>query len=255
MAEIDRDLVRWKRSTWLSVTALFIAVQVAALVLIPQEPVTSREVYPREPVVTIAGDSSDSEWSELENPFLFAAASWNGFSADAWLQKPQWRAPATGLPVPMRLLGFADMAKQSRPAAESQAFTFLQRQRPVTPLPGPPETPRRDRKSELRLEGLDGRKVLNQPALPGQTHTDVLSRTVIEALVSADGLVISAHIVENSGSAKADADAMALTRKTRFSPKAATNQPVDLGKLIFEWHAVDLSQTNSGSSLSPNVVR
>ena len=256
MAEIDKDLIRWKRGKWFGVTALFLALQVAAIVWSSQKRVTPREIYPREPAIAMAGESSDTEWSELENPFLFAGASWNGFSADAWLRKPEWQAPATGLPVPVRFLNSSEMPKEGRSDAERETFAFLHRQRPAATLPGPREVPRRERKSELRLEGLDGRRLLNEPALPGQAHSDALSRTVVEALVGADGLVISAHLVENSGSAKADADAMALTRRTRFSPKGGTNQTPEVGKLIFQWHALDLSSmTNGLNNRSNNVVR
>jgi TonB family protein len=81
--------------------------------------------------------------------------------------------------------------------------------------------------------------------LPVQYHTDVLSSTVVEAMVGRDGLVISARVIENSGSARADAEALGLARKARFSPvNTAENVPV-VGKLIFEWFALSLSHTNS----------
>jgi TonB family protein len=251
MLEIEKDLVRWKRGKWLVATGLFFAAQVGALVLSSQKRVTSRAVYPDEPLVAMI-PSQSSQGGELENPFLFAGASWNDFAADAWLRKPEWQAPETGVPVPMRFLSFAEAGKPDGSAAWNEPFAFLQRQRPAATLPGPRETPRRERKSELRVDGLEGRRLLNEPVLAAQVHGDVLSRTVVEALVGADGLVISGRILENSGSARADADAMALTRRTRFSPKPGTNQAPELGKLIFQWHALDLSQTNN---VSTNVVR
>ena len=85
---------------------------------------------------------------------------------------------------------------------------------------------------------------MNALAIPPQFHTDVLSNTVVEALVSADGLVISSRVVENSGSARADADALALTRSARFTPRSGEDLAPDRGKLIFQWYALGLSATN-----------
>jgi TonB family protein len=82
-------------------------------------------------------------------------------------------------------------------------------------------------------------------ALPVQYHGDVLSSTVVEAMVGRDGLVISARVINNSGSGRADADALALARRARFNPvNSAENVPV-VGKLIFEWFALSLADTNS----------
>jgi hypothetical protein len=255
MSEIDKDLVRWKRGKWLCVIAIFFALQMAAIVLSSQKRVASREIYPQEPAIAMS-EFAKADWDELENPFLFAGASWNGFSADAWLRKPEWQAPETGFRVAMRLLSFAELPQEGPVIGGKEPFPLVQRQRSGAILPGPREVPRQERKSELQLEGLNGRRLLKETVLPPQIHNDVLSRTVVEALVSPDGMVISAHILENSGSAKADADAMALTRKTWFSPKGGTNQEPELGKLIFQWHALDLnSVTNDLNNRSNNVVR
>jgi TonB family protein len=81
--------------------------------------------------------------------------------------------------------------------------------------------------------------------VPLQHHNDVLSPTVVEAMIDRDGLVISARLIENSGSAKADADAMALARRARFAPKNSGEYIPDSGKLIFEWFALNLGDTNN----------
>jgi TonB family protein len=81
--------------------------------------------------------------------------------------------------------------------------------------------------------------------LPLQYHNDVLSPTVVEAMIDRDGLVISARLIENSGSPKADAEALALARRARFAPSRSGENIPDSGKLIFEWFALNLGDTNN----------
>src|SRR5690349_1964204 len=104
MTEIDKDLVRWKRGQWLTVTGIVFVLQISALLLGSQKRAMPRQIYPAEPVVTLPGRSSAPEWIALENPFLFAAATWNGFSSEAWLKNPEWQAPKIGNPDPIRFL-------------------------------------------------------------------------------------------------------------------------------------------------------
>lgn len=246
MVEIERDLVRWRRGQWVAAVTMLLAVQAGMLFWGSRGKVMVREIYPRETKVALPEGSRKSDWvdaqAQIEDPFLFAAASWNGFSSEAWLRKPEWKAPETGGRLAPRFLSFPEARKASPVVAASEAFAFLERQKPKAAFPEPRETPRPARGSELRVVGP--RSLMNALAIPPQFHTDVLSNTVVEALVSVDGLVISSRVVENSGSARADADALALTRSARFSPKSGENQAPDRGKLIFRWHALDLSATN-----------
>jgi TonB family protein len=256
MGEINKDLIRWKRGQWLAATGIFFALQISALLLGSQKRVMPRSIYPAEPVVTLPARSADSELIRLENPLLFAAANWNGFSADAWLRKPEWQAPKIGSSDPFRFLGFAESQTEAPLVAGREPFVFVHQGKPEAPLPPPREPGRPERKSQLRVEGLAGRQILSEPRLPEQSYSDILGSTVVEALVGGDGLIISARIVENSGSAKADAEALAITRAARFSPKSGQNQLPEVGKLLFQWHALNLGATNGdANSRSNNVLR
>ena len=259
MAEIERDLVRWRRGRWVAVVTVLLALQVGTLFWGSRGKVLVREIYPREPKVALAEGSRNPDWVELqvqiEDPFLFVAASWNGFSSEAWLRKPEWKAPGAEGRLPPRFLSLPEARKASPVVAETEAFAFLERQKPKAAFPEPREAPRPARGSELRVVGP--RRLMNALAIPPQFHTDVLSNTVVEALVSADGLVISSRVVENSGSARADADALALARSARFGPKSGENQAPDRGKLIFQWYALNLSATNrsAGSTNTSSTNR
>jgi TonB family protein len=259
MAEIDKDLIRWKRGEWLGVITLFLIVQLAALILASQKTVPSRGTHPEEPVVALGERARSTVWEEIENPFLFASANSHGFSAEAWLQKAEWKAPEIGRAVPRRFLSFSEAQKGAAPGVPLESRAFIPRHRPAAAFPEPLEKNHTERKSELRVEGLADRRLMTPLGIPLQSHSDILAETVVEALVGADGLVISAHLLEESGSPKADADALALARAARFSPIRSANEnsrTPQLGKLIFQWHALDLSVTNNVSnSRSNNVVR
>ena len=244
MAEIEKDLVRWRRGQWIAVTAIVFALQLGLIVGGSQKGITVREDYPSEPRVALQ-ERFASEWAGwLEDPFLFASASGNGFSAMAWLQTPAWTAPETGRPVPVRYLNLTEAEKITDGATANPPFAFADRTKPGPVFPAPKERVALPGESSLRMEGLEGRALMNPPELPVQYHNDVLLPTVVETLVGPDGLVVSAVVIENSGSPKADAEALAAARATRFSPKSGPKGAPEVGKLIFEWIALDLSQTN-----------
>jgi hypothetical protein len=248
MQAIERDLVRWRRGKWLVMVLFIFGLQIALFVWASQKDVQKRAVYPSEPTIRLATAANELKRGslEMENPFLFAAASRHGFSGEAWLRTSEWPLPQVGRRVEPNYLGLAEARKVNRDQAADQAFTLLATRRTGAELPRPEEPARNGmRFSELRVEGFDGRTLAAPLALPVQYHTDVLSSTVVEAIVGRDGLVISARIIENSGSPKADGDALALARKARFTPvNIGENIPV-VGKLIFEWFALSLSHTNS----------
>ncbi len=246
MNGIERDLIRWNRGKWLAAVGVVFGVQIAVLVW-GSRGVESRSVYPAEPQLSF-GERQDEGWAadDVENPFLFASASWNGFSGEAWLRKPDWEPPALLRPVRERYLGMEETGDLMRSEAGERNFTLVERRRPRAVFAFPEAPPRADgRKSELKLEGFANRPLVAGIALPEQFHSDVLEDSVVEVLLGRDGLVISARVIENSGSPKADADALGLAKEARFAPvKNGEESPV-IGKLIFSWFALNLGDTNN----------
>lgn len=244
--EIERDLVRWPRGKWAAVIATLFIMQVGLLIWGSQKQIASRENYPKEPKValTISSDKTDREWLEMENPFLFAAASHNGFSGEAWLRQPKWQAPE---PKPRDQPKFLQVAEAQKivPRQGEQGFALVQRHRITAELPKPPPARIPAPESKLNLAAFGGRPLATPMTLPLQYHNDVLSPTVVEAMIDRDGLVISARLIENSGSPKADAEALALARQARFAPARSGGNVPDSGKLIFEWFALNLGDTNN----------
>jgi len=60
----------------------------------------------------------------------------------------------------------------------------------------------------------------------------------VQAVVDADGNVISTILMEASEFAPADRTAMELARQFRFAPAGKTS----IGELIFTWHTVPAPQ-------------
>ena len=89
--------------------------------------------------------------------------------------------------------------------------------------------------------GLSSRPLLIQPAIPDWPVLEVLSATVLQAAVNADGFVITAAVVSESGSKAADQKAMELTRGLRFKAltgESETKKPtagLSFGQLVFQW--------------------
>lgn len=246
--QIDRDLVRWRRRKWLAVIATVFFLQLGMFIWASQKQVRARAVYPAEPKVAFAPPSTtpDRDWLEMENPFLFVSASRNGFSGEAWLRHPRWTAPE---PRQRNKPGYLqwDQARKLNPQRDApQSFPSLPRHRTTAVFP-PPNLPplARTQTSTLRLAGFQNRRLAAPLPLPVQYHSDVLSSSVVEAMIDRDGLVISARLIERSGSAKADADALALARRARFSPAKSNENLPEVGKLIFDWFALELGHTNN----------
>jgi TonB family protein len=247
MEIIEKDLVRWRSAKWVVTIAMIFGLQVGLFIWASQKEIKTRSVYPTEPKVSFAGRANFSGGSfEMEDPFLFAAASRRGFSGEAWLRSPEWPLPQVGRPAKPAYLALAEARKVNREENAEQSFALVPALRTTSQLPQPEEQAQKEmRSSELLLEGFNGRTLSAPLRLPVQYHSDVLSSSVVEAMVGRDGLVISARIIESSGSARADAEGLALARKARFNPvNIGENVPV-VGKLIFEWFALSLSHTNS----------
>lgn len=245
---IDQDLVRWRRGKWIAVIASIFVLQLGVFIWASQKQVSARNLYPAEPKVAFAPPptASDREWLELENPFLFVSASRKGFSGEAWLRHPKWTVPEPRQRPAASFLKLAE-AKVLNPRIDSgQPFAVVQRHL-TTPLFTAPDlpSPRPTQVSDLQVQGFGGRSLTAPLPLPVQYHSDVLSSTVVEAIIDRDGVVISARVIQNSGSAKADADAFSLARRTRFTPaKSGENMP-QVGKLIFQWFTLELGHTNN----------
>lgn len=198
--------------------------------------------------------SHRTEREQLDDPTLFALPHPNGFAGAAWMRRPRlefapyrWTEPPRLLALSGDQLGatflkhretnrFAriDLELETLPPAEVTQFKPLD----VT-LPA-------NRRSRVSLGGdLAQRNWLNAPTdLPPLRAADLLTNSVVQVWVEADGQVFSpALLLPGSGSKEADQLALKAARVARFAPLTGAAGKLTRGTLVFEWQT--MPQTNA----------
>jgi len=238
----------WPRQRVLILAAVIFAAHVIAIFALHTPPpmtVLPDGFRSPRPQPTVSSTNNFLELDGLNDPLVFAGAHEHGFSAFAWMMRPKSDYALTNsLPEP-RFLAF------SRTANEIPLTTGEQDFKPQSSLPFvafnlPKEQPR----SILRVEGgLEGRPLVKAPVLAVQAASDVLTNTVVQIGVRADGFPFSARIISGSGSRFADLTALDLANKSRFAPlpAAKTADPAELqwGEMVFQWFTTELSASKN----------
>lgn len=198
----------------------------------------------------------------LNDPTLFALPHREGFSGPAWLILPArdfrpfiWSEAPRWLDVVEGQLGSdfkAFMATNALESLPSFERPDLQLKVPEQAVSGSlPDH------STLRLMGaLAARRLLMTPTLPSWPSAVMLTNSLVQLMVGADGKPISATLLAKSGSSEADQHALRAARDARFAP-LDTNDPtspqagISWGQLIFEWHSLPLTATNHPAQTGP----
>jgi TonB family protein len=234
--------------------AVAFAVQVGLLFWLGNPPVIKPARPPTPPVIHFDANGSE-ELLALQDQTLFVLPHRDNFSGAAWLKmSPQtfeptnWTEPALPLPLPPEQLGaaFADFMQTNPPPRfqpqMNSGFVDLDvaAMEPISAS------------SELRVEGdLAHLRLLTPVDLPPQTNPDLLTNTVVQLLVDAQGKPFSAVIWASSGKPEADADALNFAKAARFEPAQVAGvgtvppDTMTLGKLVFEWQTVPPPPTNT----------
>lgn len=237
---------RWSRRRWWTLIALVFTAHLGLIFALgDRKPVTPRPPAPA-PMLRLAAESD--ELLALNDPTLFALPHRKGFAGTTWLQftnvnfQPfRWTEPPRLLLLPVEKLGgtFAQFMQTNQLAPfELEIKPASELTMPMTPEVGPVIALR----STLRMVGgLANRRLLAPPELPSQPATDLLTNSVAQVLVSADGNVISSTLLARSGSEKADLFALATARGARFEPWRNGGTKLSVGTMIFEWHTVPMT--------------
>ena len=243
-----------RRWTWFGV--VFAAQLGFIFWLSDRQPIQSRPAAPA-PTLRILGNKT-MPWLELANPALFALPNTRGFSGMTWRMRSRPAAPLTDWTEPPRWLELP-LDFQEAIEREAQTERLEPLSIPVRPMPWlalperPPAGPARQR-STLRIDGaIAGRALLVPLQLESQTHPDLLTNSVVQVLLNADGLPVSTLLLASSGSPAADQRALNLARQARFEsvdvegPDRATSsvQGLAWGRMIFEWKTELMPATNS----------
>ena len=202
---------------------------------------------------TIAETNTFPALEGLNDPLVFAGAHEHGFSAPAWMMKPRQDYALTNSKAPPRFLAFARTPMET-PIAENDITSPTRTALPFLQIALARETP----KSTLRIEGpLENRALLKSPEIPIQQATDVLTNTVVQIAVKADGFPFSARIITSCGSRLADLRGLQIANQLRFAPTppAIARDPNELqwGECVFQWFTTEPSADTNTTPTAPNT--
>lgn len=216
----------------------------------------------------LLANSTAGELLALTDPTLFALPHLRGFSGLAWLRLPS---------VPFRPFTWSEPPRWMNPdytRLTSQFAEFLQtnhlvswqppiRLEPELSLPNLPPLAPMAESSNLTFEGaLAKRRLLQNPStdLPAWPSTTLLSQSVVQLLVDAEGHLVSATLLKpGSGLAEADRYALDKARSMVFepvspnSPEAGANPLSGLawGQAIFQWHTTPVEPNPAQTEVAP----
>jgi len=248
----------WTVRDWIHAVIATMILQVAIVLVVARRPVA---VPPRPAFATAIRLVTDAEWKKMgdllavSDPALFALPNLHGYSGASWLRYPLMQNTTLERTESPRWLEL-DRSKLARDfvqyVSSNQLPSVLMVDAPV-PSTGP-FTPafRSDavaQASRFQIVGvLASRTLLNPPELPSWSHTEILSNTVIRAVVDDAGWNFSATLVTRSGLPAADEYAIRLVQSARFRPlpkSKDTSGEFAWGNFIFLWHTRPVLATNA----------
>ena len=205
--------------------------------------------------------SGSTELLDLMDPTWFALPHRQGFSGPAWMTAPGFPTNKFSWSEELRPLGLRtqDLGAAFNRFVATNDFAGFQTLAPPEPaLALPAITPwAAPSSSSLRIEGrLAQRRLLTPLSLTNWPHTDLLTNSVVQLLVDAEGRPVSGGtLLSSSGLPAADQHALELATAARFNSVAegGPTGPADRltwGILIFEWKNLSVPATNDPASKS-----
>ena len=263
MTSVSVEPRPWSLRRWVGMVVLIFVVQLGLIVCLG----TRTPIRPRPAAAGLTlelASQGSEELLALYDPTLFTLPHPLGFSGpvEQRISRPEfspfeWSAPADRLPLPVDRIG----AVFTR-LVETNHFSALQLPpQPETDptLPNLPPLALLKDQSVLQLEdGLAQRRLLTPLQLKSWPNPDILTNSVVQVVVDAEGRPISPTLLSGSGYGEADQYALDQAKAARFEPlsrnpaEALPNPTAQLtwGKMVFRWHTIPVSPTNA-ATVSP----
>jgi hypothetical protein len=258
MTQTMADGQNWSNSRWWWMIVLVFASQLFLIFWLGRPHKSIPAANDPAPQLGMVGPDAAQVFA-LRDPTLFALPHSEGFSGPAWLtvprqvlelpelsEAPEWLALVQNkLGVSFKGFSNTNIAGELPVFAQSD----LQLKQPVV-APDPDAFPTQ---SLFRLTGdLAKRRLLTPLTLTNWPSAEILTNTVVQILVGADGRLVSAPTLlkPRGGPNEADLYALREARKARFEP-VTVQDPLNpeaglaWGQFVFEWHTVPLPLTNS----------
>jgi len=250
----------WQRHHWWGLIGMVFLGQLFLIFWLgDRTPAKLRQVQ-APPIIRFTGPAW-AEWLALQDPTLFALPHRRSFSGLAWqitsppnLRADNWVNPARW-PEPVVPPLAANFSGLQTPALTEANLV------PIRPLPELRVTETVEQqlfqeRSTLRIEGhLVDRNLLAPFQLPSwpNTNSDLLTNSIVQLAVDAEGWTASITLLCSSGSKEADLFALDTARKARFESLITNAQPSSpllsgpwtWGQLIFQWHTTAETVTNA----------
>lgn len=244
----------WGIRRFLLMLLVVFGLQLALILILGDRTLVHRRPVHAAPALRfLAGSSSDL--LVLADPTVFALPHRDGFSGPAWIEsKPQEMPSFTWSEPPDWLALSVDSLRQNllppHEMANTHSIVTAVQPDPLLSLPAlAPLGPARLR-SLVEVDGdLASRRLLTPLMPPPITNVDIVSNSIVQLVVDADGNPISVTPLPAApGSGLNDMDKLAaeLARNARFAP-IAENGPrriadalshLTIGQLIFQWETV-----------------
>jgi len=248
----------WSRRRFWSIVGLIFFLQVVLLFWLGDySPILPRPAA-RRLRFKLAGSAS-AELLSLRDPTLFALPHPQRAPTPAWLSTPapEYHPFAWPEPTNYMLLATDQLGSSFNRFVETNNFSSLPP--PAKPLavltiPQLAAPPLSAEHSTVRFEWDQAhRRLLTPLDLRSWESPDILTNSVVQIVVGADGTPVSATLLSGSGSRAADQQALAQANAMRFEPlghdaPGITPNPaaqLSWGRMIFRWHTVPPSPTNA----------
>jgi TonB family protein len=253
---------RWPLRRWAITTLIVFAGQLGCIFwLSASSQSRTRTVFASPPNIHLAASRSNLVLA-LNDPTLFALPHGQTFSGQAWLTLPNqtfesfvWSENGSNVWFD---LNTDELGSAFRKALENESAIIPPPVAPAGERRRLPELPAADlfRTHSTLVLGpeLAQRRLNGTFALRSWSHTDILTNSIVQVLVDAQGRTVSCTLLPpGSGLSEADQQAVALARAARFQPVRPegpdhTRIPtagLTLGQMIFQWHTLLLPDTNS----------
>jgi hypothetical protein len=242
----------WSRRRWWLLVLLVFMAHLILIFAFGTRKQTAPRAVTNVPQLQLA-DAAD-DMVALTDPTLFALPNPRDFASAIWLPPPVVKPPAfrftetpRWLPLAGENLGavFTQLMQTNLFAAQTNNF----KPAPVFSEPELAGETALPQNSTFQITGdLAQRRLLDEVSLPSLPYNDVLAPSKVQALVDADGNVISAVLLPSENPLEAlgradlgDTNALAFTRRLRFAPAPG----LTFGELIFRWHTLPPTATNA----------
>ena len=240
----------WSRRRWW-LAIIFVLLLQAALVFLLENrsPATPRPAV-FTPVIHLRENISLAPLA-VSDPTLYVLPHREGFSGAAWVNKMfspnfspvDWSEPPRWLKLSADKLG--ENFREFVAANAAPEFPIIPTVAPVSLAPQLFSMPAPPAGSTVQIEGsLARRRLLAPLPLRAWASAELLTNSVVQLLVNAQGNAVSTVLLSGCGSGEADQNALALATAAQFEPITNAAENVTLGTMNFHWGTLPPPATN-----------